>query len=289
MTPTLFLGIDGGGTRCRARIESADGAIVGSGLAGPATMRFGIAAATDAIMAATRLCLADAGLAEDALANTYAGIGLAGTGQTGARDALEAWRHPFAGAWFEGDGYLGYLGAFGGGPGGVVIAGTGSIGITYHGHTIRIGGYGFPVSDEGSGADLGLNALRHALRTLDGRADPSAFSTAVLGTFSGDPSRVITWMESATATDYAALAPIVIQHAASGDPAAIRLMQQAGANIADLIEALLKQGAPQVALIGGLASFLTPFIPPLTAARLVPPQADALSGGILLARQKSGL
>jgi len=145
------------------------------------------------------------------------------------------------------------------------------------------------VSDEGSGADLGLNALRHALCTLDGRADPSPFSAAVLATFSGDPSHVITWMESATATDYAALAPLVIQHAASGEPAAIRLMQQAGANIADLIEALLKQGAPQVALIGGLSSFLTPYIPPTTAARLVPPQADALSGGILLARQKSGL
>ncbi len=29
---------------------------------------------------------------------------------------------------------------------------------------MRVGGYGFPISDEGSGADLGLKAIRLALR-----------------------------------------------------------------------------------------------------------------------------
>ena len=36
------------------------------------------------------------------VAQVRAGIGLAGTGQLGARQALEAWQHPFARAWFEG-------------------------------------------------------------------------------------------------------------------------------------------------------------------------------------------
>jgi glucosamine kinase len=290
MTTPFFLGVDGGGTRCRARLETADGKVLGRGLSGPASMRFGFEAARDSIMSATLQALAEAGLGEDALANTYAGIGLAGTGQLGAREALEAWEHPFAGAWFEGDGYLAYLGAFGGGEGGIVIAGTGSIGITYQGHTVRIGGYGFPVSDEGSGADLGLNALRHAMRTLDGRADPSGFSQDVLARFSSDPARVIDWMENANATDYATLAPLVVQHAGAGDPAARRLMQQAGAQIAELVEALLAKGAPQVALIGGLAEATKQYMPEATAARLVTPQADAIAGGILLAKtQKAGL
>lgn len=286
MTPTLFLGVDGGGTRCRARLETADGRVLGHGLAGPASMRFGFDAARDSIMAATRQTLTEAGLTDEALARTYAGIGLAGTGQLGAREALEAWKHPFAGAWFEGDGYLGYLGAFGGGDGGVVIVGTGSIGITYQEKTVRIGGYGFPVSDEGSGADLGLNALRHALRTLDGRAEPGGLSRDVLAKFENDPSVVIDWVENASATDYATLAPLVTQHAADGDPAAKRLMQQAGAQIAELVEALLKRGAPRVALIGGLAEIVKGYMPSDVTAKLVAPQADAMAGGILLAKKK---
>jgi len=240
MIPSFFLGVDGGGSRCRARLEAGDGTVLGRGLSGPASMRFGLAAARDAIMTATRQCLEEAGLSEAALKQIYAGIGLAGTGQRGARQELESWRHPFAGAWFEGDGYLALLGAFAGGEGGVVIVGTGSIAITYQQHTVRIGGYGFPVSDEGSGADLGLNAIRHALRTLDGRAAPTAFSRDVLDAFSNDPAAIIDWMEDATATDYAALAPIVVRHAASGEAKAQLLMQQAAAHITTLIEAFLR-------------------------------------------------
>src|SRR5689334_1532368 len=149
MGEPLFLGIDGGGTRCRARLETADGKVLGRGLAGPASMRFGLELVRDSILAATRQALREAGLGEAQLLDIYAGIGLAGTGHVGAREALENWTHPFAGAWFEGDGYTAYLGAFGGGEGGIVIAGTGSIGITFLGRTVRVGGYGFPVSDEG--------------------------------------------------------------------------------------------------------------------------------------------
>lgn len=286
MSPEYFLGVDGGGSRCRARLETADGRMLGEGLAGPASMRFGFKAARDAIVTATRQCLAEAGLDEDALAHVYAGIGLAGTGLRGAREALEAWRHPFAGAWFEGDAHVAWLGAFGGGEGGVVIAGTGSIAITYRDRTERIGGYGFPVSDEGSGADLGLGALRHALKTLDGRAEPSAFAQDVLARFPGAPAAVIDWLENASATDYAALAPIVTRHAEAGDAAAVRLMRAAAAQIGELVQALLNRGVPRVALLGGLSAPLRPYLSPDIAAALVPPQADAAAGAILLAKQR---
>ena len=286
MTATFYLGIDGGGTRCRARLEAADGAVLGQGLAGPASMRFGVDAATGSIMAATRQALSEAGLDENVLKNVYAGIGLAGTGQLGARQALESWRHPFAKAWFEGDGYLAWLGAFGGDDGGIVVCGTGSIGITYKGRTIRVGGYGFPVSDEGSGAHIGLNAIRYALRTLDGRAKSTKFANEILARFSSDPAIVIRWSETASATDYAAFAAIVIKHAQAGEPAATNLLRDAAVHIAGLVDAVLARGAPRVALVGGLVEFLKPHIPPPTAARLTEPQADAMAGGILLARQK---
>ncbi|RYZ03388.1 MAG: N-acetylglucosamine kinase, partial [Alphaproteobacteria bacterium] len=68
MTTTFYLGVDGGGTRCRARLETADGEVLGRGLSGPASMRFGFEAARESIMAATRQALTEAGLGEDALA-----------------------------------------------------------------------------------------------------------------------------------------------------------------------------------------------------------------------------
>jgi glucosamine kinase len=289
MGEPLFLGIDGGGTRCRARLETADGAVLGRGLAGPASMRFGLELVRDSILAATRQALREAGLGEAQLLDIYAGIGLAGTGHVGAREALESWTHPFAGAWFEGDGYTAYLGAFNGGEGGIVIAGTGSIGITFLGKTVRVGGYGFPVSDEGSGADIGLNAIRHALRTLDGRETASPFSQEVMARFHNDPARVIKWATEGTATEYASLAPIVTRHAASGDASAQKLLRNAAAAIAEMAAILLDKGVPQVAVVGGLASILTPYIVPEIASRLVQPQADAMAGGILLAKMKSGV
>jgi glucosamine kinase len=288
MTATLFLGVDGGGTRCRARLETADGKILGRGLSGPASMRFGFDAMRDSVMAATRQALAEADLSEASLKSVYAGIGLAGTGHLGARAALDAWKHPFAGAWFEGDGYIAWLGAFGGEEGGIVVCGTGSIGITYKGRTIRVGGYGFPVSDEGSGAHIGLNAIRYALRTLDGRSEPTEFSKEVLARFSADPAVVIRWSETATATDYAAFAALVIKHSAAGEAAATRLLRDAAMHIAGLA-AVLARGAPRVALVGGLVEFIKPYMPAATAARLTEPQADAMAGGILLAKKKLGL
>ncbi len=247
-------------------------------------MRFGIHATSVSILGAAREAFAQAGLGEDMLRHTYAGIGLAGTGHLGAREALNSWQHPFADAWFEGDGYIAWLGAFGGDEGGIVVCGTGSIGITYKGKTIRVGGYGFPVSDEGSGAHIGLNAIRYSLRTLDGRAKPSAFAKEILERFSSDPAVVIRWSETASATDYAAFAALVIKHANAGEPAAVNLLRDAAKHIAGLAEAVLERGAPRVALVGGLVDFIKPFIPPAIASRITEPQADAMAGGIMLAR-----
>ncbi|MES2907209.1 MAG: BadF/BadG/BcrA/BcrD ATPase family protein, partial [Pseudomonadota bacterium] len=196
MSESLFLGVDGGGTRCRARIETADGTVLGSGRSGPATMRLGVDAASLSVMAAVRQAMKEAKLGDDRLKDIHAGVGLAGMGQYGARTMLDTWQHPFASAVFEGDGYLACLGAFNGDDGGIVIIGTGSIGCAvWKGENIRIGGYGFPVADEGSGADLGLNAIRYALRAYDGREPQTPLSQAVLARFSNDPAVVMNFSQ----------------------------------------------------------------------------------------------
>ncbi|PWK73986.1 N-acetylglucosamine kinase [Aminobacter sp. AP02] len=284
--PRFFLGVDGGGTGCRARIVDAAGNVLGQGLSGPATTRFGIDIAWASIARAFGAAAEEAGFGPAELSRTFAGIGLAGIGRKGALEALQAITHPFAATGFTSDGMGACLGAHSGKDGAIVIAGTGSIGLGFvEGRDLRVGGYGFPISDEGSGADLGLRAVQLALRAHDGRHDRSALLTEVMQRFHDDPMETVAWMDRATATDYAALAPTVMRHADQGDAAGRRIVQAAAEQIDTIVRTLFDKGAPRVTLLGGLASPLEPWLAPDVRRRLKPADGDAVSGAIILARR----
>ncbi|ODT05865.1 MAG: N-acetylglucosamine kinase [Mesorhizobium sp. SCN 65-20] len=285
-TPRFYLGVDGGGTGCRARIVDEAGDVLGQGLSGPATTRLGIDVAWASIARAFGEAAEEAGFGAAELACTYAGIGLAGVGRKGALEALREIRHPFAAIDFTSDGMGACLGAHSGKDGAIVIAGTGSIGLGFvEGRDLRVGGYGFPISDEGSGADLGLKAVQFALRAHDGRHDRSALLTEIMQRFHDDPMEAVAWMDRATATDYAALAPAVMRHADQGDAAGRRIVQSAAEQIDTIVRTLFDKGAPRVTLLGGLASPLEPWLAPDVRRRLKPADGDAVSGAIILARR----
>jgi glucosamine kinase len=281
-----FLGIDGGGTGCRARIEDATGTVLGQGLSGPATTRLGMDEAWASIARAFGAALEEAGLGPSEIARIHAGVGLAGIGRKGALEALRAIKHPFASIDFVSDGEGACLGAHSGRDGAIVIAGTGSIGLGFvEGRHLRVGGYGFPISDEGSGADLGLKAVQLALRAHDGRHEKTALLAEIMQRFQNDPMEAVAWMDRASATDYAALAPMVMRHADQGDAAGRRIVQSAAEHIDTLIRTLFDEGAPRVSLLGGLSSPLEPWLAPDVRRRLKPIDGDAVSGAIILARK----
>lgn len=285
-TLRFYLGVDGGGTGCRARIVDEAGNVLGQGLSGPATTRLGIDVAWASITRAFGEAAEEAGFGSAELARTFAGIGLAGIGRKGALEALRATAHPFAGIDFTSDGMGACLGAHSGKDGAIVIAGTGSIGLGFvEGRDLRVGGYGFPISDEGSGADLGLKAVQLALRAYDGRHDRSALLTEIIQRFHDDPMEAVAWMDRATATDYAALAPTVMRHADQGDSAGRRIVLSAAEQIDTIVRTLFDKGAPRVTLLGGLASPLEPWLAPDVRRRLKPTDGDAVSGAIILARR----
>src|SRR5246127_1647296 len=170
----LLVGVDGGGSGCRARIEDAQGGVRGPGIAGPAAVRLGIDRSLAAVESACRAAAAEAGLHPGALAEMGAGVGLAGIGRKGVIGEIMARPHPFRSVIYVNDANIACIGAHGGRDGGIVILGTGSAGFAMvRGREVKVGGYGFPVSDEGSGADLGLRAIRLALRAHDGRLAPT--------------------------------------------------------------------------------------------------------------------
>lgn len=282
----LFAGVDGGGTGCRARIEDAAGRVLGTGIAGPAALRLGVDSAVAEVEKACRAALADAGLGADALATMHVAAGLAGVGRKGLMEQLAARPHSFRSIVYAHDATIACLGAHGAREGGIVIVGTGSIGFAVvGGREIRVGGYGFPISDEGSGADLGLHAIRVALRAYDQRAVGTRLTRDVMMRFRNDPYEAVAWMDRATATDYATFAPLVMRHADAGDSVARRIVRDAAEQIDDLVRRLCDCGAPRVALLGGLASPMQPWLAPDVQRRLVPVEGDAVDGALHLARR----
>ena len=286
----LVLGIDGGGTGCRARIEDGERRVLGTGTGGPAAVRHGIEQSMAAAEQACKAALAEAGLPAAALGAMDAAMGLAGLGRRGTVAKLRARAHPFRSVRFVDDALIACLGAHGGRDGGIAVIGTGSAGVgLIEGRLVKVGGYGFPISDEGSGAALGLEALRMALRAHDGRTLATGLTREVMSRFGDDPFEVVAWMDRATATDYATFAPLVMRCANAGDRVAGNIVQEAAEQIGEIVHRLADAGAPRIALTGGLAPHVEPWLAPDIQSLLSPIQGDALAGALMLARREAAI
>ena len=285
MTITTFIGVDVGGSHTRARIVDGAGAVLGVGVAGPANTRIGLANAIQAVETACADAIAEAGVPPGDIA---AGLGIAGLNRRGFLQGLRDHPFPFRAIAFASDAAIANLGAHGGADGATVIVGTGSIGFArVGGEAFSVGGYGFPISDEGSGADLGLRAIRRSLWARDGRIPHSAMTLEILDGFQGSAGEIVAWMDAANATDYARFAPLVMDHATAGDPVAEPIVQEAALRIDRLIRTLLERGAPHCCLVGGLAPRIHHWLAAGIRERLREPMGDALDGALLLAKMRT--
>jgi glucosamine kinase len=284
----FYLGIDAGGTHTRARLVTGEGDVVGAGEGGPGNTRIGVPEALQAVADAYLQAMSEAGLGEEHFLSIRAGLGIAGLNRRGVLPSLQEHDFPFRSIAFASDAAIANLGAHAGGDGAIVIVGTGSIGFARAGdEVIVIGGYGFPISDEGSGADLGLRAVKRSLWARDGRIPHSAMTHEVLAYFHESAGEIVEWTGRATPTDYAAFAPLVMDHAAQGDPVAEAIVQEAALRIDRLIRVLLDRGAPSCCLMGGVAARMRDWLPPSIRERLSEPIGDSLDGAILLARTRA--
>lgn len=290
MTSPLFLGIDGGGTRCRARLADAGGRTLGEGVGGAANIRLGLDVAWTAIMEAADAALAQAGLGREVLSATFIGLGLAGiTNEADQQRVAVSAPVTFAGLLSDTDAYTACLGAHAGADGGILISGTGSAAqIIVNGVGRGIGGWGFEVSDLGSGASMGREAVKAALLGHDGMGPQTDLTRAVMTTLGGDPPAVVAWVGPARPGDYGTLAPLVLDHARKGDVVAERLVREQADYLVMHIRRLLELGAPAICLMGGLGPVLLDWMPPWVRGVLTAPKGDAMAGGVLLAMRAGG-
>jgi len=282
---TLLLGVDGGGTHCRARLSDLSGKVLGEGSSGPANVRLGVGQSFAAVFEAIDHCLLHAALSREDLGRTIACLAFAGASEPKHLAAAYGHRHPFHKVVITTDAHAACIGAHGGNDGGIVIAGTGTVGwAIVNGRSHRVGGWGLPVSDEGSGAWLGLEALRRVLWAADGRASWTSLLSALFDRFAQDPHAVVDWIATATPRDLGSLAPTVAEHAAAGDETARDLMKLAAGHIDALGAQLVTLGADRIAIMGGLGPALRPWLGAETVAHVVEPERDALHGALMLAR-----
>jgi glucosamine kinase len=284
----LLLGVDGGGTRCRARLSDSFGSILGEGSAGPANIRFGLEQSFGAVLEAATQCLYEAGLLYADLERTVTCLALAGATEPTELAKARARALPFRKTLMTTDAHAACVGAHGGRDGGIVVVGTGSVGwAMVHGRHHRVGGWGFPISDEGSGAWLGCEAVRRVLWAQDGRIGWSGLLTALFAEFQSDPHAIVRWVTDARPVDFGAFAPLIIEHASRDDPVGRELVTLAARHIDALAARLVASGAKRLAVVGGLAPHIEPWLASETRRHLVPPERDALSGALQLAQAEA--
>ena len=284
----FVLGIDGGGTSCRAALAASDGVIVGRAKSGAANIRTDLTGARTNIVEAARQAFLAAGKDPELIPQTPAVLGLAGANVGTYRQQLEAIL-PFSKSRVETDAEIALEGAVGSGDGAMAILGTGTAYMARKGGKSRaIGGWGFQVGDQGSGARIGRDLLEQTLLAYDGIRPGSPLAEAMLGVFRNNPEDVVEFTTNAKPGDFGGFAPKVFEHAAKGDVVANWILDKAVADVEASLGALdLADDAP-LCLLGGLAPLYAPRLSARYRALLRSPLDDALGGAVQMAARIFG-
>jgi glucosamine kinase len=256
---SIFVGIDGGGSKT-ACLVGDEHSRLGSGVAGPGNLvRVGERRAREAIHRAIRQACTEAGV--DASQISRACIGIAGGARAETAGIVRKILSELLSGEIEvvGDMVIAIEAAVGNGPGVVVIAGTGSIayGRNAAGQTARAGGWGFAISDEGSGHWIGRAVVAAVLRAHDEDQGAGLLEEIMKAWGVNTREQMILAANASPPPDFAELLPTVISAADSKDPIAQDVLAQAGAELASLgrivIGRLFTQGQPvKVAMSGGV-------------------------------------
>jgi N-acetylglucosamine kinase-like BadF-type ATPase len=258
-----FLGVDGGQSGTTAVIGDEAGSVLGTGEAGPcnhAGAAEGRAKLERAVTASVAAACAAAKLDAETIRFEAACFGMSG-GPDDKREILAGILRADR-LIVTTDAEIALAGATESGRGIIVIAGTGSIayGRNDEGRAARAGGWGYVFGDEGGAFDIVRQALRAALRMEEGWGPATSLRGALIeATGAADANGALHRLYTAEwpRSRAAALAPLVDQAADNGDSMALRIINDAAAQLATLAGSVRGQLWPRraaldVAYIGGV-------------------------------------
>lgn len=284
----IFLGIDGGGTKCKVRLEDAQGNFLAEATAGPANAARDLTGSVNAVLEASEKAVAKANIKGLTLNHIHAGIGLAGINIPKVKQAFLEQSLPFASWHLTTDLHIACLGAHLGQEGAIVIVGTGSSGIAiFNGQQLEVGGHGFVIGDKGSGAWLGKMAISHCLETLDGIVPNNQLCEQVMQQLDCDkPYDLVSLTLDAKPAFYATIAPLILQLAANQQQDALELVKQAATYINKLCHRLLIGNTQRLSLIGGITQPLMPYLDSQLQNIIQPAKASPEQGAILYSKYR---
>ncbi|MEX0623187.1 BadF/BadG/BcrA/BcrD ATPase family protein [Saccharospirillum sp.] len=282
---TIYLGLDGGGTGCRAAAQRPDGTYTDVMVGGPANIFSGGEAALRNIYETA--CQAVRASAPSIAIETLkpqvvAVLGLAGAVEVNAGERIKQMLG-FGAVHVVGDVEAALNGAFQSQNGVMSAIGTGTVHASkLNGAMKRVGGYGFLLGDEGGGAWMGRALLSRALHVRDGLIESSDLTREIWREM-GDLATMLTFARMAAPAEFAAFAPRIIAAGEAGDTVATTIISDAALWVHQSIDSLQTQDVPMpVAFTGGLG----PFFAKRLADRwpIKKPIGSALDGALWMAR-----
>jgi N-acetylglucosamine kinase-like BadF-type ATPase len=262
--------------------------------------RVGEARAREALHAAVREACAMAKV--DPAQIDGACVGLSGAGRAEVRDAVARMMAEVIGVRVQvvSDLETTLEAAFGGGPGVITIAGTGSIayGRDARGQTARSGGWGWAISDEGSGQWVGRRAVSAALGAKDAGEDPQLLEKILKLWKLTTLDELVRSANASPPQDFSSLFPLVLAASEAGDRLAHGVLNEAGIELAALARNVIRRlfagaGNVPVAMAGGVFRqsevvrqvFYNAVIAEFPHASVHPDVVEAVQGALALARK----
>jgi glucosamine kinase len=240
---SYFLGIDGGGSQTTCVLGDENRVLASVTVGGTNVVRFGEQRARAALEQG--VCEACRAADIDPAQIVAVCAGIAGAAREDNRAQIAGILATLVSGQIHvvGDMEIAHEAALNGAPGIVVISGTGSIayGRDALGHAARAGGWGFAISDEGSGHWIGVQAVAAVAHALDAGTDTMLSERILESWHLASYDELMQRANATPAPNFAALFPDVVAAAEPGDSAARDLLARAGVELAGLAVAVFRR------------------------------------------------
>lgn len=293
---TYLIGVDGGGTKTKLIITNENGDFLSSTITGPSNITRSTDTAWKSIKNGIDILIKNCNI-DIKNSQIKLGLGIAGAEyqQIKAEFLKKKDSHiPYINEIkLKSDAHVACLGIHKGKPGAIVIIGTGTQGYQIESDlsTTKIACWGSPVDDQGGGSWIGLEAIRHTFKCIDGRAEHGDMSKLIFKKFNNNLDDFVIWANKATTGEYASLTKEIIKAAKQNDTSAINILKRSAKEIELIINTLKKKQVKKdeypLTLIGGMSSFIMPYLDKNIIKKLYQNRTehDVCEGAILMLKK----
>lgn len=281
----FILGLDGGGTKTIGRLINRQSSQYWQCNSGPSSLTNDLFKARANVV---KICKNLFEQAQCEAENVTAVLGLAGSGNPNlVAEFTQDLGISFANSNVISDARTSLYGANNGEPVAMVALGTGSVGMRMmeDGSEHIIGGWGFSIGDQGSGAKLGQMAIHQSLSEIDKNGKIISELGQKLSHYIGSQrAAILQWIRHASPQDYAAFAPLIFE-LKDVCHAAMTVLNIHLEKVSNLIQATRADTNLPLVIIGGLAQATKSIMSQEVVSSLSRAKGDAVDGACILAER----